>query len=111
MNQLNRRKFLKYSSLATGALSMTMNPSKLLAQNIHKLNEALPYTSLETHLLNRISFGINQESMNQLLQLGHEAYIDEQLDPDNIDDSEIEDIIAQYLTTVAMSTSDIVALV
>lgn len=112
MNQLNRRKFLKYSSLVTtGALSLTLTPSKLLAQNLQNLEELLPYTSLETHLLNRISFGINQESMNQLLQMGHEAYIDYQLDTDNIDDSEIEDIIAQYLTTVAMSASEIVSLV
>jgi len=111
MNQFNRRKFLKYSSLATGALSMTMTPSQLLAQNLQKLDDALPYTSKETHLLNRISFGINQESMNHLLQIGHEAYIDEQLDAENIDDSQIEDIIAQYLTTVAMSTSEIVSLI
>ncbi len=112
MNNLNRRNFLKYSSIATtGVLSLTMTPSQLWAQNTQNINELLPYTNLETHLLNRISFGINQASMSQLLQMGHEAYIDYQLDADNIDDSEIEDIIAQYLPTVAMSTSEIFSLI
>ena len=61
MNHVNRRNLLKYTSV--GALAATMTPTSLLANN--KTFQPLPYTPRATHVLNRISFGINTESYDQ----------------------------------------------
>lgn len=107
MNQVNRRDFLQYS--AAGAFAATMTPTSLLANKTN--TNSLPYTSLATHVLNRISFGINSESYNQFEQMGYKDYIDYQLNPESIDDSEIENYIAQNYPTVNMSTLEIFGLI
>jgi len=102
--KLNRRKFLQHSSLlTTGALSLNLMPTQLMAQHLSFKSNSLPYSSLQSHVLNRTSFGINQESMAKFEELGYRDFIEYQLDADAIDDSEIEDYIAQALPTVNMS--------
>lgn len=107
MNHVNRRSFLQYSTV--GAFAATMNPTLLLANNTP--TKSLPYTPLATHILNRISFGINSESYDEFEQMGYKDYIDYQLNAEAIDDSEIEDYIALNYPTVNMSTIEIFGLI
>ena len=107
MNQLNRRTFLKHTSAASmGALTLNMMPGQLLANTADK-SQILPFTPLQTHLLNRISFGISKDDQEKYQQLGYKDYIDYQLDADNIDDSAIEGFIADNLPTVNMPLTEI----
>lgn len=111
MKSINRRQFIQYSSAASAtALALTMTPTKLMA-NAGTLNNGLPRPSLQTHLLNRTSFGINNELKSLYDDLGYEGFIDYQLDAENIDDSEIEDFIAENLITVNMPLNEIRALI
>jgi uncharacterized protein (DUF1800 family) len=102
--QSNRREFIKQASaigLGVGALSLTLTPTDLMA--LSPSEDGLPELSRNAHLLNRISFGINQESMRSVNRLGYRRYIEQQLNPDAIDDTEIEDYIDEYLPTVNQS--------
>ncbi len=102
MYKVNRRGFLKQSSIAgTSAFALTMAPTRLLAQK--GFNQSLPYVSLRSHLLNRTSFGINAQSKSLYDEMGYRDYIEYQLNPNTIDDSELEDYISQFLPTVNMS--------
>ena len=107
MQQVNRRAFIKQTSAAgVGALALTMMPTKLLANS--NSTAQLPYSPLQTHLLNRTSFGINAELISKYDELDYKGFIDYQLDHNTIDDSDIENIISQYLTTVSMTTAEII---
>jgi len=46
------------------------------------------------HILNRLSFGPSADSLKDVLDSGVAGWISQQLDPDNIDDSEMEAILA-----------------
>ncbi len=99
--QSNRREFIKQASaigLGVGALSLTLTPTDLMA--LSPSEEGLPELSRNAHLLNRTSFGINQESMRSINRLGYRRYIEQQLNPDAIDDSALESYIDKYLPTV-----------
>ena len=41
---------------------------------------------LAGHLLRRLGFGPNRREMHEVLRLGHAAYIEQQLEPESIDD-------------------------
>ncbi len=102
--QSNRREFIKQASvigLGVGALSLTLTPTDLMAVN--NSENVLPDVSAYTHLLNRTSFGVNQESMRMIKRLGYRKYIEQQLNPDAIDDSQLEAYIDEYLPTVNQS--------
>ncbi len=45
------------------------------------------------HFLNRISFGARPEEVTRLAAIGTEAYLDEQLSPETIDDSALEEAL------------------
>src|SRR4051812_38270349 len=51
-----------------------------------------------THLLNRISFGPTRAEAERVQRMGFRAYLDEQLQPDSIADSEVEEKIAGLKT-------------
>lgn len=107
MQQINRRTFIKHSStVGVGALTLNLLPSQLMATASNK-TAPLPSYPLMTLLLNRTSFGINDEDKLLYQQLGYEGYIDYQLHADAIDDSLIENFIADNLPTVNMSVVEI----
>ena len=64
----------------------------------------------EVRFLNRASFGILPEDLERVHQLGIPAYLDEQLDPDTIDDSALEDFIAERYPTVFYTPMQIFAM-
>ncbi len=103
--QANRREFIKQASaltLGVSALSLSLTPTQLMAGD-EPLAQQLPLTSKNAHLLNRISFGINQQSMRRINRIGYRRYIEEQLNPDALDDVELEAYIDEHLPTVNQS--------
>ena len=55
------------------------------------------------HTLNRISFGISDSDLARANTMGLEAYIEEQLNPESIQDAAVESVIAQKYPKTRMS--------
>ena len=55
-----------------------------------------PTFSRDLHLLHRISWGVLPEQVERIREIGYEAYIEEQLNPESIDDSSAEKQLAPY---------------
>jgi len=55
-------------------------------------------------LANRITYGANRQLMQTAETLGYEAFVDWQLDDEAFDDSELQDLLASLLPTLAMDT-------
>ena len=47
-------------------------------------------------VLNRLTFGPRAEDYAHIKKIGYKAYIEEQLNPNNIDDSRCDDMMGQY---------------
>ncbi len=62
------------------------------------------------HLLRRASFGPARAELARMRRMGVDAWLDEQLAPENIDDSELETRIARRYETLSMSPADLQAL-
>ncbi len=87
MPTTSRRGFLK---LAGGALAGAVTSAGAVREAMAWLpTDQLPAaTNPALHLLNRISYGARPEELERVRQMGIEAYLDEQLQPDSIDDAE-----------------------
>ncbi len=62
------------------------------------------------HLLRRASFGPTRAELARVRRMGVDAWLDEQLDPDAIDDSALEDRIARRYDTLTMNPLELQAL-
>ncbi len=62
------------------------------------------------HVLRRASFGPTRGELSRVRAMGVDAWIEEQLAPDAIDDSRLEDRIARRYETLAMSPPELQAL-
>lgn len=56
----------------------------------------LTYTQKCLHLLNRLTFGPKPGDLEKVKQMGPKAFIEQQLNPDSIDDSECEKALEAY---------------
>ena len=59
-------------------------------------------------VLNRVSFGPRPGDFERVQAMGIDAYIDEQLQPEAIDDSAVDQRIAAAYPTLAMSAADLI---
>jgi uncharacterized protein (DUF1800 family) len=59
------------------------------------------------HLLDRIGYGGDPWTIGRLQTLGLNGYIDEQLDPDAIDDSAVETALASHYPSLALSVVEV----
>src|SRR5690606_25631910 len=84
--QLSRRDFLRRSGAATVALGM----SDRLAWQPVLARQGAPLGDDACHLLNRITWGVRPEDMQRVAEIGWQAYLEEQLYPERIDDSEMD---------------------
>ncbi len=61
----------------------------------------LPPPPANTHVVNRLGFGVNETTLRHVNEIGLEAWIAEQLSPDTLDDSRLEaEVAARFPTTV-----------
>ncbi|MFN8445522.1 MAG: DUF1800 domain-containing protein [Caldilineaceae bacterium] len=49
----------------------------------------------ELHLLNRLTYGPRPEEVERIYEIGYEAFLEEQLNPESIDDSECNAVLKQ----------------
>lgn len=109
MFALNRRQFLQAGTGLTVSFGLGCSlPS--LVWSAPTQATALPSPSPEVHLLNRIAFGIHPDELARVRAIGVETYLDEQLQPESIDDSTVEQAIAAYFPHLALSTAELLAL-
>ena len=47
----------------------------------------------ELHLLNRITYGPRPQEVERIYEIGYEAFLEEQLNPESIDDAECDAIL------------------
>lgn len=90
----SRRDFLRMTgaALAASAFGSAMVQTVAAAQGA----EQHPATADPMlHLLNRISYSPRPEEVERIREIGIEAYLDEQLAPDSIDDSAMDDLLRQ----------------
>ncbi len=102
--QTSRRGFLKLAGgAATGAtLGFTLANQTWLVQ----ASEQLPAASDPTlHLLNRLTYGPRPEDVAHAREIGLEAYLDEQLNPESIDDSDMDAILTE-MPILSMSRAE-----
>lgn len=88
----SRRVFLRTASAAiTGAaLAGSWAPLRSAAQTLPSHPAAQDPV---IHLLNRLTYGPRPEDIRYVRQIGIQAYLDEQLAPDSIDDSVSDDLL------------------
>src|SRR5829696_1774473 len=82
--------------------AMSSSESKASRQS----HELLPDEQIQ-QVLNRLAFGARPGDAEKVRSLGVERWIDLQLQPEKIDDSKTDALVAQY-TVFGMKTSDIV---
>jgi uncharacterized protein (DUF1800 family) len=91
----SRRDFLRFSAAAVAAVTLGTH-----AVNTVKAYAASPSLPMmndpELHFLNRISYGVRPEDLQRVRQIGIAAYLAEQLHPDTLDDSAMDDILKRH---------------
>ncbi|MBI5668569.1 MAG: DUF1800 domain-containing protein [Chloroflexi bacterium] len=84
--QTSRRDFLRLMGLTSAAVAI--GGQSLLAWE--QFDAPLVASNLALHLLNRITYGVRPQDSERAAALGIEAYLDEQLNPERIDDSAMD---------------------
>jgi uncharacterized protein (DUF1800 family) len=84
----------------------TADPSAKFAAA--KAGSALPAPEELVLLLNRSSFGIRPQELALAQQLGFDAWLEQQLAPEQIDVSQLEDALSRNLPTLAFSNAQLI---
>jgi hypothetical protein len=93
--QTSRRDFLKMAgalaTVAAAGTGVTLNGGRIAraADGTHPLLANDP----TLHLLNRLTYGPRPEEVGRARQIGAEAFLEEQLNPDSINDSAMDDLL------------------
>lgn len=118
-SDVDRRRFLTSTALAAGAAGAALAPaSPARADRLTRSRRstvafdgatgaAIPH---DLHVLSRISFGPRADELERLRGMGLDAYVNEQLRPETIDDGELEELLAANLPTLAFDAPALVRL-
>jgi uncharacterized protein (DUF1800 family) len=68
---------------------------------------AIPPPSPEVHALNRLTFGIRPEDLAHVKKVGVRGFIREQLQPDDLDDSAVEGVLAGAFPSLTLAPPQI----
>ena len=108
MSALSRREF-GVATLTTLALLFSRTSSASSSSTISfttlSIVANLDPASDEFNLLNRISFGVTDQELNTIRATGTSAYIEQQLDPLSIDDSQLDATLSEYFPALALPIS------
>jgi uncharacterized protein (DUF1800 family) len=106
-NDLNRRDFLKASGLfAAGMALAACQPSADVVEQTFPTLASVPDSdsppqtdeALLLHTLKRISFGVTPAMLTRAREIGLDAYIEEQLSPEKLDNTEVERLVSNFET-------------
>jgi uncharacterized protein (DUF1800 family) len=64
-------------------------------------------TDRVAHLLHRTTFGVRSGELESARQMGVDSWLDEQLHPERIDDSEVEARVAEMFPTLRLSSQEL----
>ncbi len=102
---MKRRDFLKLS----GAAGLAGLNAALIGKALSQDSGFMPgERDPVAHVINRLTFGVNPQLYDYVHQIGVEAYIDEQLNPDSIDDSECDQILT-FFPLISQSAGELVS--
>jgi len=116
MANLSRRQFAQNASLFAGAVGISQFVNAQQQEDVEQEKPSetetntLPAPDLAVHILKRISFGISNADLTRLEQVGMERYLQEQLKPELLDDSQVTNLVAQFFPTVSLTTAEILQL-
>lgn len=120
--QVTRRDFLKDIAFAAALVGLPSwvnqldEPPPAEMMNISSSTYPWPWrapgelgtASPAVRVINRLSFGPRPGDYERVQAMGIDAYIDEQLHPESIDDSALEQRVASLYPTLAMSAGELV---
>lgn len=86
----DRRTFLTLSALSLSAINMP----DIMAATVPRLR-LLPHDRI-THFLSRFTFGATPDLYEYVQQVGLENYIEQQLNPENLDDSRVDSLLEDF---------------
>ncbi len=93
MTTLNRRAFLKAMGISGVAVTQATALQEVLAHAVSQ-GGFVPTSATErdpiTHVINRLTFGPTDHLIRNVQEIGVSAFIEAQLNPENIDDSEFD---------------------
>ena len=115
---VTRRQFLRTSSLAAAYLTLPAWLSACMRSNSTKIGEQIAApehwdtapTGVHSdivHLLNRITYGPRPGDVERVAKQGWDAFLDQQLHPDKIDDSALDKQLESF-ETLKMSNAELV---
>ncbi len=81
--------------------------SRAASASLRTMRASAGAIPVEQRLLQRISLGWNEAELARIQEAGYEAYLDEQLDYEAIDDSRLEDVLRNAFPTLTMSPAEI----
>ncbi len=99
------------------AMGVALSAGKLFAEEVVPESTAakdettpkeLPAPSAEVLMLGRTSFGIKQRELNRIQSIGMEAYLEEQMDWQSIDDSQVESYLQEFTPTIYLSQGQLI---
>ena len=85
---VSRREFLQRGGAVATLIGVGMS--------LEARADEVSFTDPDVHLLNRLTYGPRPDELTRLKETGAEAFLDEQLLPEQIDDAEADAKLAQY---------------
>lgn len=109
---LNRRRFAQSAGVLLGAAGLLGAGGQAQARQTPASgrNTALPAPDASVHVLNRTGYGISDEDVWHVQAIGTQAYIEEQLFPEQIDDTAVEAYIIQTYPELFLDAAALFAL-
>jgi uncharacterized protein (DUF1800 family) len=107
--QITRRNFLKAAGATTVLVGMS-SPSFTWFAQAQQQAVTLAGGDPLLHLLNRLTWGPRPQDLARAAVIGYEAYLEEQLNPEVIDDAAMDERLQREHTILLMSRDDAYAL-
>jgi Protein of unknown function (DUF1800) len=99
---MNRRDFLKVMGIGTGAALVGADVAQALAApdlpQALRSATAIDQQDPVAHILNRVTFGPRPGQVDMVKKVGLQAYLDQQLSPQSINDDASEERLGNYIT-------------
>ncbi len=107
---LSRRSFLQLGGAAATVGTITGSGIAAHTWAAPKSANATADVPLNVHLLNRITWGPTPTHITEIDALGYEAYLDQQLNPEAIDDSATDTRLRRFNAVLDLSLTELYAL-
>ena len=105
---LTRRSLLRTAGMAAAALPTAglspafAQPRPAVRWSAAAATSGLPAPDPLVHLVNRVTFGVSPRDLARARQFGFEGFVEEQLHPETIEDSEVEAKVQAGFPTVGL---------